>query len=135
MPPGTTTDVECELAGLVGYVQTGLLPPSLHKRVGHFPDMELKVALRDLLDWLSLRAILRGRTASLGGRVHPLVGRLLPRLALGEYLCAPDDCLQYRVEVSGAVRASLEDWVKGRIWGHGSHPRGITEKHLKVTAL
>ena len=113
----STLDVECELVGLIEFVETGLLTPALRKRLGHFPAAELKMALRDLLDWMSLRGILRGNAAHLSNRVHPLTGRVVARLAgLSQCLCAPDGCLEYRVEVGLEEQEQLEDFVKERIW-------------------
>ena len=113
----STLDVECELVGLIEFVQTGLLTSALRKRLGHFPASELTMALRDLLDWMSLRGILRGRATHLSGRVHPMAGRVLARLAgLSQYLCAPDGCLEYRVEAGLEEQEQLEDFVKERIW-------------------
>ena len=130
-----TADVECELLGLIEFVETGLLTPALHKRLGRFPAGELKMVLRDLLDWFSLRGILRGRTADLGDRVHPLTGRVLAQLAvLSRYLCAPDNCLAFRVEVDPEVREQLEDFVKERIWHPAWAGRGRTREHAKTFA-
>jgi hypothetical protein len=113
----TTTQVDGELLALLEFVETDLLPPYLHRRLGHFPEHQLKIALRDILDWLSLRGILRGRTASLSGRVHPLAGRIVASLpALSQYLCVPDGVLEFRVEVPLESREEIEDFVKERIW-------------------
>jgi len=113
----TTMDVECELVGLIEFIETGLLTPALRRSVGHIPPVELKMAVRDLLDWMSLRGILRGRAGDLGGRVHPLTGRVVARLAgLSRYVCAPDGCLAYRVEAGQEECEELEDFVKERIW-------------------
>jgi hypothetical protein len=129
----TTLDVECELVGLIDFVETGLFAPSLRKRLGHFPPVDLKMALRDLLDWMSLRGILRGREADLGGRVHPLTGRVVARLAgLSQYVCVPDGRLAYRVEVGHEEREALEDFVKERIWHPAWAGRGRVRERAKI---
>ena len=53
----TRTQVNGELLALIEYVETNLLPGYLRRRLGHFPADELTMALRDILDWLSLRGI------------------------------------------------------------------------------
>ena len=91
------------------------------------------MALRDLLDWMSLRGILRGRAVELGGRVHPLTGRVVARLAgLSQYVCVPDGRLAYRVEVGQEEREALEDFVKERIWHPAWAGRGRVRERSKV---
>ncbi len=127
----STRDVECELVGLIEFIETGLLTPALRKRLGHIPACDLKMALRDLLDWMSLRGILRGREGDLGDRVHPLAGGVIGRLeGLSGYLCVPDGCLAYRVEVEAEAREELEDIVKERIW----HPAWAGRRALAKEA-
>ena len=129
----TTLDVECELVGLIEFVETGLLTPALRRRLGHIHPGDLKMALRDLLDWMSLRGILRGRAVELGGRVHPLTGRVVARLAgLSQYVCVPDGRLAYRVEVGQEEREALEDFVKERIWHPAWAGRGRVRERSKV---
>jgi hypothetical protein len=125
----STLDVECELVGLIEFIETGLLPMSLAKRLGHFPPRELNMALRDILDWLSLRGIVRGRAVDLHDLVHPLAGKVLGRLeSLSQYLCAPDGCLAFRVEVDAQARETLEDFVKEHIW----HPAWAARNHTRI---
>jgi hypothetical protein len=131
----TTTQVDGELLALIEFIETGLLPPSLQRRLGHFPPAELKMALRDLLDWLSLRGILRGRTTGPNGCVHPLTGRIVAQMpGLSQYLCAPGGRLDYRVEVPRVSREELEDYVKDRIWHpHCAGRRIVTREALAHT--
>jgi hypothetical protein len=126
----TTTQVDHELLALIEFIETGLLPPSLQRRLGCFPADDLKMGLRDLLDWLSLRGILRGRSEGPRGRVHPLTGRVVAVLpGLSQYLCVPDGRPVYRVEVPRESREELEDFVKDRIWHpHGTVRRGISRE-------
>ena len=42
------TQVDGELLALIEFIETGLLPPYLHRRLGQFPAGDLKMALRDL---------------------------------------------------------------------------------------
>ena len=85
------------------------------------------MALRDLLDWLSIRGILRGRATGPSGLVHPLTGRVVALLpALSQYLCVPGGRLDYRVEVPRESREELEDFVKDRIW----HPHGAGRRTI-----
>ena len=117
-----TSDLQLEINALIEFIETGLLSPHLNRRLAHFPEPELQLALRDLLDWLSLRCILRGRTAALGSHVHPLTGRVLARLEhLSRCLCVPENALTYRVEVAADDQARIEDFVKDRIW----HPQWL----------
>jgi hypothetical protein len=110
-------ELKRELQALVDYIETGLLPPALEKRVGGFPKNGLKQSLRDMLDWLSLRSILRGRTTEISGRAHPLAGRIIARLPeLSKYVCSPDGSLEYRLEVPLQTRLFMEDLVKVAIW-------------------
>jgi hypothetical protein len=128
----TTTQVDGELLALIEFIETGLLTPSLYRRLGHIPAGELKMALRDLLDWLSLRGILRGRAAGPNSRVHPLTGRIVASLpGLAQYLCVPDGRLAYRVEVPLESREELEDFVKDRIW----HPYATGRRAITRAAL
>jgi hypothetical protein len=123
----TTTQVDGELLALIDFVETGLLPPTVQRRLGQFPSGELKMALRDLLDWLSLRGIVRGRAAGPSGLVHPLTGRIIAAMpGLSQYLCVPGGRLEYRVEVPLESREELEDFVKQRIW----HPHGLSRRTL-----
>ena len=131
----TTADVECELVGLIDFVETGLLTPSLRRRLGHITPVDLKMALRDLLDWMSLRGILRGRAGDLGGHVHPLTGRVVALLAgLSQYVCVPDGRLAYRVEVGVEEREMLEDFVKERIWHPVCMGRGRVRELVRSVA-
>jgi hypothetical protein len=123
----TTTQVDGELLALIEFVEAGLLPPTLQRRLGQFSADELKMVLRDLLDWLSLRGIVRGRTAGPSGRVHPLTGRVVALLpGLSQYLCVPGGRLEYRVEVPLESREELEDFVRDRIW----HPHGVGRRTI-----
>jgi hypothetical protein len=120
----TTTQVDHEVLGLIEFIETGLLSPALKRRLGAFPAEELTMASRDLVDWLSLRGILRGRTEGLSGRVHPLTGRVVAKLeGLSQYLCVPGGTLEYRVEVPVGAREELEDYVMGRVWHRRSGGR------------
>jgi hypothetical protein len=127
----TTTQVDIELLALIEFVESGLLPPHLQRRFSPFAVSDLKMALRDLLDWLSLRGILRGRASGPNGVVHPLTGRIIAAMpALSQYLCVPDDKLAYRVEVPLPSREELEDFVKDRIW----HPYGVVRSAIARAA-
>jgi hypothetical protein len=113
----TTTQVDVEVIALIDFIETGLLSPGLQRRLSPFPPDDLKMALRELVDWLSLRGILRGHSSMLAGRVHPLTGRIVARLpGLSQYLCVPNHCLEYRIELPLAAREELEDFVMHRIW-------------------
>jgi hypothetical protein len=81
--------------------------------------------VRELLDWLSLRGILRGHATELHDLVHPLLGRVIARLAgLSTTLCVPNGRLAFRVEVPLEMREELEDLVKERIWHPGWSGKG-----------
>jgi hypothetical protein len=113
----TTTPVDAEVLALIDFLESDLLSPTLQRRLSPFPPDDLKMALRDVIDWLSLRGILRGRSAVLTGRVHPLTGRILARLpGLSQYLCVPNHRLAFRLEVPLPSREELEDFVMHRIW-------------------
>jgi hypothetical protein len=113
----TTTPVDAEVLALIDFLETDLLSPTLQRRLNLFPPDDLKMALRDVIDWLSLRGILRGRSALPTSYVHPLTGRILARLpGLSQYLCVPNHHLAFRLEVPLPTREELEDFVMHRIW-------------------
>jgi hypothetical protein len=113
----TASQVDVEVLALIDFIESDLLSASLQRRLSVFPLDDLKMALRDIVDWLSLRGILRGHSAALNDRVHPLTGRVIARLpGLSQYLCVPNGHLEYRVEVPRGAREELEDFVMHRIW-------------------
>lgn len=113
----TRTHIEDELLGLIEFIETGLLSPTLRRHLSQFPSLELKVAAGDLLDWLSLRAILRDRTHQVSGKADARVEQLLECLPeTFHYLCVHEGCLGYRASVTLEQQHTLEDFVKDRIW-------------------
>lgn len=121
----TQAQIEGELLGLLEFVQTGLQCASLRQHLTEFSTLELKVAAGDLLDWLSLRAILRDRIHQVRGTANARVEHLL--LCLPEtfhYIHVQDGCLAYRASVPLEQQHVLEDFVKGHIW----HPDPAYER-------
>jgi hypothetical protein len=113
----TQTQMEGELLELIEFVNSGLLTPSLRRHLSEFPMLELKIAAGDLLDWLSLRAILRDRVHQVRGTANPRVERLLQCLPeTFHYVCVHEGCLAYRAAIAPEQQHALEDFVKQRIW-------------------
>ena len=113
----TQTHIEGELLGLIEFIETGLLTPALRRHLTEFPSLELKIAAGDLLDWLSLRAILRDRMHQVRGIANPRVERLLQCLPeTFHYVCVHEGCLAYRAAIALEQQQALEDLVKDRIW-------------------
>jgi hypothetical protein len=113
----TQTHIEGELLGLIEFIETGLLTVGLRTHLADFPPLELKIAAGDLLDWLSLRAILRGRIHQVNGRANARLERLLTRLPeTFHYIHVQEGCLVYRTTVTEEQQNTLEDFVKDRIW-------------------
>jgi hypothetical protein len=124
----TQTHIEGELLGLIEFIESGLLTPSLRRHLTEFPTLELKIAAGDLLDWLSLRAILRDRIHQVRGTTNPRVERLLQCLPeTFHFLCVHEGSLAYRAAISTDQQHALEDFVRDRIW----HPDPAQE-HLKT---
>jgi hypothetical protein len=116
--------LEEELLRLVEFVETGLLAPTLRGHLADFSTLELKVAAGDLLDWFSLRAILRERPQKVSGKTNPRVAYLVKHLPETFHcLCVHEGCLAYRNTVGEEQQHLLEDFVKERIW----HPTGGAE--------
>src|SRR5205823_9465833 len=66
----------------------------------------LKVAAGDLLDWFSLRAILRERPHKVSGKTNPRVAYLVKHLPeMFHYLCVHEGCLAYRNTVGEEQRS------------------------------
>jgi hypothetical protein len=117
--------IEEELLGLIEFIETGLLTPSLRRHLVDFSTIELKVAAGDLLDWMSLRAILRERIHQVSGKTNPRVAYLVKHLPeTFHYVCVNEGCLAYRSTVTLETQQQLEDYVKDRIW----HPEGGTAR-------
>jgi len=126
-----TAEVACELQLLVQFVQSGLLGPILRKRLAKFPQQELTIATRDILDWLSLRSILRDRNSAPRGLAHPMTGRVLAALpALRGYICMTGETLAYRIEVEAAMQRQMEDYAKDLIW-HPMQPAARTGRRKR----
>jgi len=109
--------IEEELVSLIEFLESGLLTPALRKHLADFSTLELKVAAGDLLDWFSLRAILRERPQKVSGKTNPRVAYLVKHLPeTFHYLCVHEGCLAYRGTVGEEQQRQLEDLVKERIW-------------------
>jgi hypothetical protein len=121
----TQTQIESELLGLIEFIESGLLTPSLRRHLAEFPTRELKIAAGDLLDWLSLRAILRDRVHRVRGRASPRVEGLLQCLPeTFHHVCVQEGCLAYRAAITPEQQHALEDFVKECIW----HPDAGRER-------
>jgi hypothetical protein len=113
----TQTHIESELLGLIEFIESGLLTPGLRRHLAEFPTLELKIAAGDLLDWLSLRAILRDRVHQVRGTANLRVERLVQCLPESfHYVCVHEGCLAYRAAITLEEQHALEDFIKERIW-------------------
>src|ERR1041384_8022119 len=105
--------IEDELLSLIEFLETGLLAPNLRGHLSDFSTLELKVAAGDLLDWLSLRAILRERPQKVSAKANPRVAYLVKHLPeTFHYLCVREGCLAYRNTVGPEQQRQLADFVK-----------------------
>jgi hypothetical protein len=119
----TQTLIEGELLGLIEFIESGLLTPILRRHLAEFPSLELKIAAGELLDWLSLRAILRDRIHQVRGMANSRLERLLQCLPeTFHYIHVNEGCLAYRAAITVEQQHALEDFVKDRIWHpHAAH--------------